>query len=266
MSKLYVATVAMDPVWADKGKNSELTRQHVRRVLELYPQTQIILFPEMSLTGYILDDRNQEMAEPLNGPTVQAVQEIAQEYKVSIVASMIGQGEPKPANTTFVIDADGKFLASYNKNHLYMESAEPKLYSPGTTLATFSVSDWKCGLSTCFDIRYPRLFEAYRKSGVDCMFSPFNWVQGRNKAGLFDCLIKARAHENQFFFVAVDRKGSDPNASYHGLSLVVNPYGEDIAQREDDLYAFAELDKAEILKLRSALPLRESFKEKYRVC
>jgi predicted amidohydrolase len=97
------------------------------------------------------------------------------------------------------------------------------VFTPGEKLVTFELEGWKCGLSTCFDIRFPRLFETYKKVGVACMFAGFNWVEGRNKAAIMEHLVKARAHENQYFFAAVDRSGTDPNTSYYGTNIIANP-------------------------------------------
>jgi predicted amidohydrolase len=75
-------------------------------------------------------------------------------------------------------------------------------------------------------------------------------------------LVSSRAHENQYFFAAVDRIGSDPNTSYYGTALIASPYAEDIAQHQD-MYAYAELSKDDIVSIGNALPLADSFKAEY---
>jgi predicted amidohydrolase len=79
-----------------------------------------------------------------------------------------------------------------------------------------------------------------------------------------ESLVKARAHENQFFFAAVDRSGRDLNSGFYGNSIIANPYAEDIALRKG-VYSYAELDKSEIAALADVLPLEESYKEKYKL-
>ena len=155
-------------------------------------------------------------------------------------------------------------LASYKKNHLFTQSAEPKVYTKGDRLAIFELEGWKCGLSTCFDIRFPRLFEAYKNAGVEIVFSGFNWVEGRNKQNIMDILVKARAHENQYFMVAVDRSGKDPNTRYYGKSVFANPFAEDTATRKG-IYSYAQLNKNEITDLGCSLPLNGSYKGTYKI-
>ena len=262
---MNIALVAAETVWKDVNKNIDLVEQHAQKIKQSFPATQVILFPEMSLAGFIVDEGNQAVALSLGSSEIGRLKEIAKKYAVALICGMV-EANPngKPYNTQFVISRDGELIASYRKNHLFTESAEPDLYTPGEELVTFQLEGWKCGLSTCFDIRFPRLFEAYKQAGVECMFAGFNWVEGRNKPAIMENLVKARAHENQYFFAAVDRKGTDPNTSYYATPLVANPYAEDVAQHEG-IYAYAEINKQDIIDLSQSLPLQASFKPQYRI-
>lgn len=261
---MNIATVASDTHWKDIDKNVEMTKDHVARVLSLFPKTDVILFPEIGLVGCV-DEGNRELAQSLDGPLINQIKEIAQQHNVALICGFIEKNDSdKPYNCAFVISKQGELVASYRKNHLFTQGDEPDYYSPGETLTVFELEGWKCGLSICFDIRFPRLFEAYKKAGVECVFSPNNWVNGRNKPAILETLVKARAHENQYFFAAVDRSGSDPSTMYYGVSFIANPYAEDIA-RHNGIYAYAELDKKDIIDLGKMLPLAESFKSKYKI-
>ena len=260
---MNIATVASETVWKDVKKNVELTEHHVQEVLRLFPNTQIILFPEISLAGFVVDPTNQDIAQSIDGEAVSEIKRIANEYNVALICGMIEKNdEGKPFNTQFVVSKDGELVAKYRKNHLFTEGAEPEVFTPGGELVTFVFEGWKCGISTCFDIRFPRLFEAYKKAGVECMFAGFNWVAGRNKPAIMDHLVKARAHENQYFFAAVDRTGSDPNTTYYGTNIIANPYAEDTAKHEG-IYGYAEITKEDIVNISKTLPLGGSFKETY---
>lgn len=262
---MNIALVAADTAWKDINRNIELAEHHIQQVKELFPAVQIILFPEISLAGFIVDEGNKEVATSLDGPEVGQVKELAKKYSVALICGMV-EANPgsKPYNTQFVVSKDGELLASYRKNHLFTEGAEPDMYTPGDELITFEFDGWKCGLSTCFDIRFPRLFEAYKRAGVECMFAGFNWVEGRNKPAIMEHLVLARAHENQFFFAAVDRTGNDPNTSFYGTSIIATPYAENIA-KHDGIYSYAEIVKQDIETLAKALPLQGSFKSEYTV-
>jgi predicted amidohydrolase len=261
---MNVATVAMDSVWKDIDANVFLTEQHIARVMEIFPKTDIILFPEISLVGCV-GGGNQNLAQYIDGPAVSAIKAIAKKYQVGLICGFIEKNDDgKPYNTSFAVDKQGSLMASYRKNHLFTEDDEPKYYSAGETLSVFEFEGWKCGISICFDIRFSRLFAAYKQAGVELMFSPNNWVDGRNKPAILESLVKARAHENQYFFAAVDRSGKDPDTTYYGISVIANPYAEDIARRSG-IYSYAELDKVEITRLTNQLPLSGSFKSDYKI-
>ena len=265
MSVLKVATVASETVWKDVDKNIKLVEQHVSKVKELYPAVQVILFPEISLAGFIVDSSNADVAKSLESDSVKSIQAVAKKHNVALVCGMVESNhDDKPFNTQFVVSKEGELVASYRKNHLFTQSAEPDVYTAGDELVTFELEGWKCGLSTCFDIRFPRLFEAYKKAGAEVVFSGFNWVEGRNKPESLQVLVKARAHENQYFMVVVDRSGADPNTKFHGLSVIANPFAEDIAKR-DGVYSYAELDKDEIKNLSNLIPLEKSYKSDYKL-
>lgn len=262
---MNVVTVASETVWKNVDKNIELTEYHVNEVMKLLPKTQVILFPELSLTGFIVDESNQEVAQTMDSNAVEKIKAIASKHEVALVCGLVEKNpKGKPFNTQFIVSKDGDLVAKYHKNHLFTQSTEPDVYTPGDELITFELEGWKCGLSTCFDIRFPRLYEAYKKAGVECIFAGFNWVEGRNKVDIIKSLVKARAQENQYFFIVVDRSGSDPNTQYYGTSVISNPFSEDIATRQG-VYSYAELDKAEIKEISGLLPLEDSFRAQYKI-
>lgn len=259
---MNIVTVAHDIAWKDIDANIAQTEAHVKKAKELFPDVQVVMFPELSLIGIVNED-NQTLAESLDGSAVARVKAIARAYGVALICGMIEKNEAgKPYNCTFVVSKNGELVANYRKNHLFTEGVEPEYYSPGETLSTFELEGWTCGLSICFDIRFPRLFATYKNAGVECVFSPCNWVNGRNKPAILENLVKARAHENQFFFAAVDRSGQDPSTMYYGVSAIANPYAEDIA-RHNGIYSYAELNKNEIATISKLLPLKDSYKDSY---
>lgn len=262
---MNIVTVASDTVWKDPKQNIQQTEKHVAELMRRYPKAHVILFPEISLMGTVDDASNADIAETLEGPSVTEIKRIAKQYNVTLICGIIEKNpNGKPFNTAFVISRGGELLTWYRKNHLFTESHEPDVYSAGDDLTVFELEGWKCGLSTCFDIRFPRLFAAYKSAGVELVFSGFNWVKGRNKPAIMEHLIKARAHENQFFFAAVDRTGSDPITEYYGTSVISNPYCEDVGER-NGIYTYAEITKEDIETLGRVLPLSGSFKSDYRI-
>lgn len=137
---MKVATVASNTVWKDIDENVELTHHHVTKVKQLYPDVDAILFPELSLTGFIVDPSNADVAESLAGNAIQNMKDIAKENEVALVCGFVEENPGgKPFNTQFVISKDGELIASYRKNHLFTQSPEPEVYTAGTELVTFEL-------------------------------------------------------------------------------------------------------------------------------
>lgn len=261
---MNIATVAHNTIWKDTAANLKASEGHVAHVMKHRPATDIILFPEIGLTGIVEDASNKDFALSAEDIASQ-LSPIAQKYQVALICGFIEtNGSDKPFNSIVAIDKNGSLLGSYSKNHLFTQSQEPAFYTPGNRLTVFDFNGWKCGLSICADLRFPRLYETYKAAGVECVFIANNWVAGRNKAKILEHLVKVRAHENQCFVAAVDRSGSDPTTNYHGISVISNPYAEDIAERAG-IYSYARLDKREIASLAKLLPLADSFRPEYKI-
>ncbi len=261
---LKICAIAFDTGWKYPEENIAKTEQCVKEAKRLFPETQVILFPELSYMGSIVDEDAHRLAESREGRCVTETLRMAQTYDTHIIAGFIesNQGK-KPYNTMFVANKSGKPTVFYRKNHLYAGSQECELYEAGAELAPFDLEGWKCGLSCCFDVRFPRLYEAYRRAGTELIFMGFNWFAGRNKPAIMDFMLKARAHENQFFIAATDRSGSDPSGPFTKQGIIVNPYGENVATTTNDIYSYAEIKKEDMRTLRKKLPLEPSFKGSY---
>jgi nitrilase len=198
--------------------------------------------------------------------SIEKVKGLAKKYNVAIMFGFIEKNwENKPFNTTIVIDNKWEILAKYRKNHLFTQSIEPNIYSAWDSLEVFEFKWVKCWLSICFDIRYPRLYETYKKAWVECIITPYAWVDWRNKKEIFMSLSKARSAENQLFMVWVDNIWKDINNSYAWNAIVSNPYGEDIKNTKENVFHFAEIDTSEIKNIESIIPLSGSFKDKYNI-
>lgn len=261
---MKVTAINFEPTWKDIQDNLRKKEHHIQRVLELFPETQVIVFPELSFTGYVLDADNTELAEDVGGFCVSETKKLAQKYDVHIIAWFIEKNlYGKPFNSAMVVSKKWELITTYSKNHLFSQSVEPELYSAWQELQTFELEGIKCGVFVCFDNRYPRLFEAYKKVWVECVFWMYAWLVGRNKEQIFDVIVKTRAHENQFFVVWVDSRWSDKNATYTSSACISNPFAEDIKQTKEDIYHHAQIDTQDIENISTMLPLGDAYKEVY---
>ncbi len=261
---MKICLINFDAYWKDKQKNIEKMWELIMQALKIKSDTSTIVFPELALNGYVLDKDVFDLAEDIDGDSITEMRKIAKENNINLIFGFIeANGEDKPYNSVVVIWRDWEIITKYHKNHLFTESVEPEIYSAWEELSVFELEWWKCGLSICFDIRYPRLYEVYKHAGVECVITPYAWVDGRNKPDIFTSLSKARSSENQFFMVWVDCIWKDANNSYAGNAVISNPYSEDIKQTHEEIFHFAHMQREEIYNLWKVIPLEPGFKTDY---
>ncbi len=261
---MKVCVVNFESAWKNKKENLKRKEIHISKIVELFPETQIIVFPELSFTWYILDNTNIELAEDLDWFCISETKKLAKKYGVYIIAWFIEKnGWDKPYNSAMIVSKNWELISIYQKNHLFSQSKEPELYSVWEKLNIFEIEGWKCWIFICFDCRYPRLFEAYKKSWVECVFGIYNWVGWRNKPEIFDVILKTRATENQYYLVGVDCSWNDENATYTSSACITTPYCEDKKLTKEKIYHYAKLKKDDIKDISKLLPLKPSFKDSY---
>ena len=136
---------------------------------------------------------------------------------------------------------------------LYKES---DTYKPGSTLETFNINDCKFGHSICYDLRFPKLYRHLAKIGSQVIVIPsaFTFTTGKSH---WHTLIKARAIENGVFIVAPNQWGiNNERRSTYGHSLVVNPWGEIIAEADDkEMVVNCEINLNEVEDIQKSIPV-----------
>lgn len=249
MEQLKVALLQMDIVLGEPEAN----RERVRRLSTSLGGHDLVLLPELWSTGYDLD-RATELAEDLTGPSVLAMVELAAKCKGMVGGSILLRRAQGIANTFVLVNSDGNLLADYDKVHLFGLMREPEYLLPGQNLACLNTAFGRLGLAICYDLRFPELFRSYVIDGVDCILLVAEWPYPRLEHWL--TLLRSRAIENQCYVVACNRVGADASNSFFGHSLVVSPWGEVIAQGDDQEQVIkAVLTKSSLQEARTRLPV-----------
>ncbi len=183
---------------------------------------------------------------------------------VSLGSLAIKREDGAWANRSFLIDPTGKIAARYDKMHMFdVELAtgeswrESSAYEAGNTLCTVEDTPiGRLGLTICYDLRFPALFEALGNARCDAISIPaaFTVPTGRDH---WHVLLRARAIEASAFVIAAAQVGEheDERRTY-GHSLVVDPWGDVLLDMGGEVagLGFAELDMARIDEVRSQLP------------
>lgn len=228
---------------------------------------EILFTPEMS---GLLDRDRQRAADNVvpegESPVLAAVRWAAetQGIWVAVGSLAVASEDGKWANRALLVDNTGKVVARYDKLHMFdvdLASGESwresNAYEAGSEVVVVTDSPvGRLGLSICYDIRFPALFEAFGRAECDVISIPaaFTVPTGRDH---WHVLQRARAIEASAYVVAAAQVGhhADGRDTY-GHSLVVDPWGEVLLDLggEGPGLGFAEIDPARIAEVRAQLP------------
>lgn len=192
----------------------------------------LVVFPEYS--SYFsarLGADFVEAAQPLGGPFVAAIQSLARELGVYLVAGLVERiAEPNRfSNTLVAVSAAGDVISTYRKLHLYdaFGDRESEWVRPGDIepAHVFDFEGFQVGLQTCYDLRFPEVTRRLVDAGATLVLVPSEWVRGPLKEQHWRTLVTARALENTLYVAAADHA---PPIGV-GNSMIVDPMGVELA-------------------------------------
>lgn len=214
---------------------------------------QIVCLPELFRSQYFCREENAalfDLAEPIPGPSTQAISDVARECKVAVVASLF---ERRAAglyhNTAAIIDADGKMLGIYRKMHIPDDPLyyEKFYFTPGDTgFLNFDTQYGRIGTLVCWDQWYPEAARLSSLSGASVLFYPtaIGWhpaekeEYGAAQLDAWRTIQRAHAIANGIYVCAVNRIGyegsPESGLEFWGSSFIADPFGQVIAQASSD--------------------------------
>jgi beta-ureidopropionase len=195
-----------------------------------------------------------------DGPTIKLMQELAKKYSMVIIVP-IYETEITGVyyNTAAVIDADGKYLGKYRKNHIpHVDPGfwEKYYFKPGNLgYPTFKTAYATIGVYICYDRHFPEGARILGLHGAEIVFNPSATVAGLSEY-LWELEQPAHAVANGYFVGAINRVGVEAPwniGEFYGKSYFCNPRGKIIAQagRNKDELVVADLNLDEILEVRN---------------
>lgn len=205
----------------------------------------LLVAPELALTGYGAGDAIRDLAEPAEGPQVKQLQAIAQRHGLALVAGFAERAEGAVYNSLVMVEGEGRPQV-YRKTHLYADY-ERALFTPGKAAAALrDFRGLKLGFLICYDVEFPENVRRLAKAGAELVLVPTALPQGPFAAFIAGSVVPVRAFENQVFVVYANHAGRDANFAYAGLSRAVGPDGRSLAAAADDrpTLLFADLDPA----------------------
>ena len=261
MESIKIATAQFEHKSADKEYNLNIIAELASRAAQ--EGSQAIAFHECSVTGYtfarhLSKEQMLDIAELVpGGPSIQRLAEIAKKNNITVLAGLFEKDEHNGLFKTYVcVDKNG-LVAKYHKLHPFIN---PHL-TPGNQYCVFDLYGWKCGILICYDNNIVENVRATKLLGADIIFMPHVTMctpSTRPGAGFvdpalwanrekdptslrmeFDGLkgrqwlmkwLPARAYDNAIYAVFSNPIGMDDDQLKNGCSMIIDPYGDVIAE------------------------------------
>lgn len=258
---MWVHGCQLDIAWEDKQANFTKARDLIAGAGAGAEPGCLIVLPEMFATGFSMD--TSKIAEGASGETAGFLSELASERQCTAVGGVVSAGQGRFFNEALVVSASEDELARYRKMHLFSPAGEDEHYSAGEAPVVFEHGGFRCAPLICYDLRFPEVFRACVRRGVDLFIVIANWPAVR--VDHWATLLRARAIENQAYVVGVNRTGRDPSREYPGRSMIIAPRGEVLAEAgPEECVISAEIDPAVVKEARREFPALRDMKGNHR--
>lgn len=209
----------------------------------------------------------REAAKPQDShPALARFQVLARELKTWLLVGSLGiagvDAQGRVANRSFVVDADGNVVTTYDKIHMFdvvladgESYRESSTFCPGAEAVVTDTPFGRLGLTICYDVRFPYLYRALAQAGAELISVPAAFTRTTGTAH-WHTLLRARAIETGAFVFAPAQCGTHPRGrKTFGHSLIVNPWGEVLADGgEEPGFVTADIDLARVAQVRAQIP------------
>jgi predicted amidohydrolase len=239
-----------DCILGEKAQNIEKASGLIKSAAE--QKADLVLFPEMYLTGYALGDNIHLLAEAVSGPAITALARIAQTNQICICMGFpeLDPVSRKIFNSLVCLSDRGDILAVYRKIHLFDE--EKKYFAAGSKIKIVATPLGRTGFLICYDLEFPEMARMNALQGAEVVLvATANMHPWR---GHQDVYLTARAMENQVFLALANRIGREKDLVFCGSSGLVDPMGRLLARADtvDPAVLIAEIDRNSLAKARSS--------------
>ena len=216
----------------------------------------LVVLPELSSIDYsrAAFDRLDEISEPLEGASFAVWREVAKEFGAHVSYSFARKGQSGTFISIGVVGPDGALVGHYDKLHLcqYGASMEKEYFVGGDHIFTFKVNGLTISPIICYDIRIPELARTLTlKHDVDLILHCGAYYRDESFE-TWHSFAKARAMENQIFFLSLNRAGETwGNSIFCWPWMDANTPPVQFADRAED-FRHVTMSKDQIAQARKA--------------
>ncbi len=249
MREITVAVVQMEPRLGKVEDNLIKMGEFIRRIATEQP-VDLIIFPELAVTGYEMGPRFPQIAQRVPGPAANIVGQRAAEYGVHVAFGMVVKERVESIiyDAAVLVGPDGEVVGQYHKLHLRGE--ERMAFRAGYRILPFETDFGVVGLMVGWDLAFPEVARSLVLDGAELLAVLASWEQPH--VAEWKSYLLARALENAVFIAAANRVGEEPSYTFFGQSAIIGPRGRIHATVDEAVegYAVAKIDLDEVRQVR----------------
>ena len=243
---IAVTLVQPDINWENVDAN---LARYVAIFESFHEPVDVVFLPELFSTGFTM--RSRDLAEPMDGRTMEWMAEQAYKYKCNLAGSVIIRESGNFYNRLIWMRQDASYHY-YDKRHLFRMSGEHEHYSPGEKPLVVELKGFRFRPLVCYDLRFP--VWSRNQGDYDVLVYIANWPSQRRE--VWNTLLKARALENQAYTIGVNRVGQDGmGIEYNGETMAFDAKGNQLTCLEPGFKGFKTIQ----LSLERLNAFREKF-------
>lgn len=221
METIKVTVAQFKPKLCDPHTNVQNIEKAILEAQE--EGAELIVFPELYLTGYSVGDNMEEMAETVDGTYMLQVRQLCKTNNINLVICFPEVDEQKTYYiSSAFIDNQGEVLGVYRKVHLF--DTEKLHFTPGNRFEVIDTPLGKVGMMICFDVEFPEIARALKLMGAD--FIVIVNANMKPYEELHHIFARARAMENEIPVIICNRIGTEGELNFCGDSMVIDATGE----------------------------------------
>jgi len=251
--------LALSQISCERGNKTQNLRKIEENVIAARRQgAELVIFPELSVTGYTVRDQSYELAETIPGASTITLAEIAKRTRTHIVFGLPELSEKTQAtiyNSAVMVGPKG-LIGKYRKMYLPTHSVfeEKRYFRLGYEAAAFDTDLGRIGLMICYDVFFPEVSRLLRLQGAQLIVCIS--ASPAIRRTYFETLTAARAIENTAFFAYVNLVGIEDGLQFWGGSRLIGPQGKLLAKAtyDDEDLVIGVVDYADMRSIETFVP------------
>ena len=189
----------------------------------------LVVFPELATTGYHIFENLPALAEPVPGPTTDALGSAAAAAETAVLFGMPVQDGSAVYNSAVWLNSDGEVRTRYDKRHCW--GGEREVFATGDEYAIVDASFGRVGVQICYDLNFPEASAALARAGCDVLVNLSAWTVRMERD--WQTLLPARALEQGAYVVGCNHAGTEAGRTFCGRSAVFEPDGTTVVDMGD---------------------------------